>query len=327
MVRPTSGGVFGLRRDFLVYMSPLQQSILKTLTFFDLFSQPLTVQEVYRFLYCPPSGVTRVDVVRELKSAVYVTKLDGVYALKNGKATMGLRGEHVRNYIQKMKHAKRATWLISCVPFVRAVFVCNTVGFGVPTEKSDIDVVVIAKDKTIFLTRFLVTMLLSVGGFRRHGRRVQNKICLSFYLAEKNLSLQSLAIERDIYLVHWIALLIPVFDPDQFHARMLRDNAWVSGTLPFACTPYIPAGHIRVSDSVFGRCIRRVCSFQFLLPLWRVCEMVTKRLQLWWMKDKLERVRSVKSAVIVSDTMLKFHEEDRRVLYRDEWESKGRMQN
>ncbi len=298
----------------------IQQSIVKTLAFFDLFSQPLTVQEVYRFLYCPPGGVTLADVVRELEGAVYVTKLDGAYALKNGKATMGSRGEHLRNYIQKMKQAKRATWLISCVPFVRAVFVCNTVGFGVPTVQSDIDVVVITKDKTIFLTRFLVTALLTITGFRRHGRQVQNKICLSFYLSENNLSLQSLAIERDIYLQYWIALLIPVYDPDQLHARMLMDNAWVSETLPFACTPYTAASHIRVNDTVWGRFVQRVFSLQFLLSLWRVGEMVTKRLQLWWMKDKLARAREIQTAVIVSDSMLKFHEEDRRVLYRDEWE-------
>lgn len=301
-------------------MLTLQQSIIKTLSFFDLFSQPLTVQEVYRFLYCPPSGVVLADVVRELEHASYVTKLDGVYALKNGRSTMRSRGEHQRQYIQKMKRAKRATSLISLVPFVRAVFVCNTVGFGVPTEQSDIDIVVIAKDKTIFLTRFLVTMLLSITGFRRHGRRVQNKICLSFYLSENSLSLQSLAIERDIYLVHWIALLIPVYDPDQLHARMLRDNAWVCETLPFACTPYIAASHIRVNNAVWGRLFRCVCSFQFLSSLWRVGEMVTKRVQLWWMKDKLARSRQIQTAVIVSDSMLKFHEEDRRVVYRDEWE-------
>lgn len=301
-------------------LTHIQQSILKTLSFFDLFAQPLTVQEVYRFLYCPPSGVTLADISQELEHAPYVTRLDGVYALKDGRATIHSRGEHQRQYIQKMKHAKRATSLISLVPFVRAVFVCNTVGFGVPTEQSDIDIVVIAKDRTIFLTRFLVTMLLSTTRFRRHGRQVQNKICLSFYLSENNLSLQSLAIERDVYLQYWIALLIPIYDPDQLHARMLRDNAWVSETLPFACTPYIPAGHIRVSDTTLGRFIRHVFSFQFLLPLWRVSEIVSKRLQLWWMKDKLARSREIQTAVIVSDSMLKFHEEDRRVVYRDEWE-------
>ena len=305
--------------------TPLQQSIIRTLAFFDLFSQPLTVQEVYRFLYCPPSGVVLADVVRELEHASYVTKLDGVYALKNGRATMRSRGEHQRQYIQKMKRAKRATSLISLVPFVRAVFVCNTVGFGVPTEQSDIDIVVITKDKTVFLTRFLVTMLLSITGFRRHGRQVKNKVCLSFYLTESSLSLQSLAIERDIYLQYWIVLLIPIYDPQQIHARMLVDNAWVNETLPFACTPYIAASHIRVSDTVCGRLVRSICSFQCLLSLWRVGEMVAKRLQLWWMREKLARSRQIQTAVIVSDSMLKFHEEDRRVLYRDEWENTCKM--
>ena len=300
--------------------TPLQQSIIRTLAFFDLFSQPLTVQEVYRFLYCPSVDVVLADVVHELENMACVKKLDGVYVLVGGRATMHSRGEHLRQYIQKMKLARRAIRLIRLVPFAQAVFVCNTVGFGVPTKQSDIDIVVITKNKTIFFTRFLVTVILSLAGFRRHGRQVQNKICLSFYLSEQALSLQSLAIERDIYLQYWIALLIPVYDPYQFHRQMLQSNAWVSETLPFACTPYMTASHVGVEDVAVGRLLRCVCSMWCLSPLWHAAEVVTKRLQLWWMKDKLRRSRKINTAVIVSDSMLKFHEEDRRVLYRDEWE-------
>lgn len=306
-------------------MLTLQQSILKTLSFFDLFSQPLTVQEVYRFLYCPPADVSEGDVRGELLGLGDVESVGGVFRLKGGRASIEARGEHVRMQIQKMKRARRAIRLIRLVPFVRAVFVCNTVGFGVPTKQSDIDVLVIAKDARIFLTRFLVTCVLSLFGLRRHGGAIQNKVCLSFYLSERTLSLQSIAIERDIYLAHWIALLIPVYDPNHVYEKILQQNEWVKKMLPHALQPYISAVHIRVNDSLISRFTRVLVGASAFSRIWTFGESITKRLQLWWMKDKLGRSRKISSAVIVSDSMLKFHEEDRRMVYRDEWESKWRM--
>lgn len=301
-------------------MNPLQTSIIQTLSFFDLFAQPLTLQEIYRFLYQPPSGVTIEDVKQELDQCVHTDKIGGLYALKSGTATVQSRMEHLLAYIQKIKRVRWAVRIIRYVPFVKAVFVCNTVGFGVPTKESDIDVLVVTQDKRVFLARFLVTCVLSIFGLRRHDKKVKNKVCLSFYLSESGLNLQPLTIERDIYLAYWIALLIPIYDVENMYEKILGQNKWVNQVLPNALQSYYPATHIRVDDSFVSLFLRRIAGFSFLSFVWKMFEQVTKKIQLWWMKEKLARPRAISTSVVVSDTMLKFHEEDRRVVYRDEWE-------
>src|SRR3989338_10492249 len=98
------------------------------------------------------------------------------------------------------------------VPFLKLVAVCNNLAFGKVKEKSDIDLFIIAKSGRLFTVRILVTGILHCLGVRRHGKKIAGRFCLSFFVDDKNLNLEPIAIDKDVYLAYWIKNIRPVLD-------------------------------------------------------------------------------------------------------------------
>lgn len=188
------------------------------------------------------------------------------------------------------------------VPGVRMVAVCNNLAFGAVRAGSDIDLFVVARRGQLFTARLLITLFLQLCGVRRHGRKVAGRFCLSFFIDDSDLSLERIALEEDVYLAFWIATLKPVVD-DGVSAEFLNANQWVRDLLAFE--PEISAAAIRPRGLQF---------FSFF--------------ERWVRAWQLRRARrkmvgaGAEASLVVNEHMLKFHNLDRRELYRDSWISK-----
>jgi len=139
---------------------------------------------------------------------------------------------------------------------LRAVFVCNTLSGAGLTEGSDIDVFVVVRKGRLWLARFLATLALSVWGLRRTKRKIKDKVCLSFYVTDDSLNLSKIALNNDVYLMYWIAQLIPIYDPDNLYLSVQRANQWVKQSLPNAFVPHELSERLRVSGGKISEFIR-----------------------------------------------------------------------
>ena len=199
----------------------LQQAIVDTLAYFAIFNFALTREELWHNLFFV-SGVEReITFDNFVKNLVFLLSEKEIetkhnfYFLPGRESDYYNRQNSVKFVEQKMKIAHLAIKKIRSIPFVRAVFLCNTVAGSTVTADSDIDVFIIVGKNRIFLTRFLVTFILSIFGLRRHGEKVKDRICLSFYTTEDNLGLSKIALDRpDIYLLYWLDQLVPFYDED-----------------------------------------------------------------------------------------------------------------
>lgn len=295
--------------------------ILQTLAYFDVFGYPLTREEIFRFIYTEgkevKEGTEFFNILQDLDSK------EGYYFLPGRGEIVEKRQRNIWFVESKMKRALRGIKKLARVPFVRAVFVCNTVaGVGVE-ESSDIDVFIITKKGRIFLARAVATFYLGLFNMRRTKRKIKNKICLSFYVADNNLNLQSVAFENDVYLMYWLAQLIPVYDPDNLFGSLQKANTWVKKYLPNAFQSYNLIPRWKVESGKVGSGIKR-----FLEKIWignygDLMEKQAKGMQLNKMKMNVSSVQDENDTrVVVSDVMLKFHEKDRREEYRGIWENK-----
>lgn len=304
----------------------LQRTILLTLAYFDTFDYPLTLVEIHRWLWKPDGKYNIQEVDINLRHLLYKQKIftqDGFYFFENRKEIVNKRQDAVLLVNQKIKIAKKAARILTCIPFVHAMFVCNTVAGSIPSKKSDIDVLIVINDNHLWVTRLLITLLLSIFKLKRTKHNIHNKICLSFYITKSNSNFAELQLSKpDIYLAYWIDQLVPIYDDSNYLKKLFLDNMWVHKKLPNALN--LPRLHSNwvVSNNISSQVIRFIISLP-LLFFSSYQERFAKYIQKIKMDKNTNSLQDEPdSRVIVSDTMLKFHENDRRNLFKQRWQDR-----
>ncbi len=305
----------------------LKQSILKTLAYFDIFGYALTKEELWRYL-CIDYTDFKLDFTDFVSRLGDVPNKDGFYFLPGREENVATRQMAVKWFEQKMKIAKRAVKKLRWIPFLRAVFVCNTLTGPGLKEESDIDVFVVARKGRLWLVRIFATLTLSVYRLRRTKTKIKNRVCLSFYVADNNLNLEKIAIKDDLYLMYWLAQLIPIYDPDNLHSSIQRANQWVKKYLPNAFVQYELSERLKICNGRISKFIKDLLEKMWGSGYGDVMERQAKEAQRARMKMNYGSVQNEPDTrVVVSDVMLKFHENDRRSEYRDKWLNKCQMSN
>ncbi|MDO8626670.1 MAG: hypothetical protein Q7K39_04460 [Candidatus Magasanikbacteria bacterium] len=295
------------------------ESIIRALSFFDLFDLPLTREEIFRYAWSPPSaGKLELENILDNLPPEKIGNKFGYYFLSGRETIVEERRRRVAISDQKIKRARAAVKWLRQVPFIKAVFVCNSVAFGSPREKSDIDLFIITVPGRIWVARFFANLILKLTLQRIGKLHSANKICLSFFLDSKHLDLSPLAIAPDdVYLAYWALTLIPLFDPEAFYAQILKTNRWLDKFLPNAKGAILPPA------------LGKPGLWQRLAePMWRgsygnIIENDTKKIQLMKLSYALkDAAKKPDKNVIIADGILKFHEHDLRRVLRDKWLAK-----
>lgn len=314
----------------------LKLSIFKTLAYFDVFGYALTKEELWRYLISgfPDNSdlrMTYTDFVRMLDENdslhCVAERSRGFYFLPGREENVAARQRAVKWFEEKMKIAKRAVKKIRWVPFLRAVFVCNTLAGPGLKEESDIDVFIIARRGRIWLARFLATLVLKFFRLRTFKNKTKDKVCLSFYVTDDNLNLSKIALDEDlsgvalaktdVYLMYWLAQLIPIYDPDNLRSSIQRANQWVEKYLHSAFVPYELSERLRVSNDAVSKFVKNLLEKIWGGSYGDLMEKQAREAQKIRIKTNYDA-----AGIIVSEQMLKFHENDRRAEYRELWREK-----
>lgn len=296
-----------------------RKSVLQTLAFFDVFDYALTKEELYRLLWDAKkiSFSSFIHGLEILKDSGVVESLWGHFFLPGRSSIVNERRRRFLIAEKKMRIAKRAARLVSYIPFVRGVYLCNTVSFGVPKHESDVDFFIVLKHGRMWIGRLLVTGVLELFKMRRSKDDVKDKICLSFYISDERLNLADIALSRDdIYLVYWLTHLVPLFDSHKTYARVRAANHWLKFALPHADGQKSLSHHWQTSQSMLQKWVERLPDALF--------DALDSKAKTYQMRRMAQNTGSIQhepdTRVVISDTMLKFHENDRRAHYRKLWQ-------
>ncbi len=308
-------------------MTYLEKAIISAIAYFDLFDYPLTSFEVWRWLYTDSEGENVPcplrDVLRAFAKSQYLHERlefrEGYYFLKGRGDIVVSRQSRYRIAEKKYLRARKLVKALSMIPFVRMIAVCNKLGYNNNTLDSDIDVFIICAQGRLWFTRLMVTLVTQFAGMRRHGINISQRVCLSFYLSTSRLSIHDLAkTPSDPYLSYWISHLYPLFGADTYHAFM-EANRWVQKTLPnlqsVSASPRRTVGQGRQSR------VQRMFEIVFRGPLGAMSEKIAKSVQMKRIaRNPDSHLKEHTSDVVVDDTVLKFHEQDRRIIFRRQFE-------
>jgi hypothetical protein len=209
----------------------LQSQILRTIVWFDLFSQPLTAWEIYKYLNYPTSYNNVISALETLSDKIGFK--DGFFFLIGRENIITERFRKYNYFKRKIKKARIFTKLISLWPSILGVAVSNIIGDHNLKDSGDIDLLIITKAKRIWSGRFICTLIAKVLGLRPNIKTKRDKICLSFYISSDNLNLEKyLYNEQDFYFVYCLADLTIVYNYNNIWSKFYKENIFLKKYLP-----------------------------------------------------------------------------------------------
>lgn len=305
-------------------MKKAEEAILSALAYYDAFDVPLTAQEI--FLALPALGGSRLAfedleaALADLLSRAALGTAEGFYFLPGSAGHVETRKARYVLAEGKYKKVRKFLAWARCAPYLRAVFVCNTLARSNARAESDIDVFLVAAPGRAWIVRACVAGLAALLGVRPDVRASADRVCLSFFVTADALELRALAIEDDVYLAHWLHELYPVYDEGDFTRQAFAANAWLREILP-ETLPQVPSSRraLALSGLRVKRGFERACDGVFGSRL----EGWAKRAQLALMPPALRAAAATPATdVVLSDAVLKFHDRDRRAEIRDAYQKK-----
>lgn len=323
----------------------LELTIARTLAWFSLFDYPLTSFDLWKYLYQPDKKYSLIEVETVLFESRWLAEKikisGGFYFWFEGKDdTLMIKITQAR-FLDATRKYKKLRWAVryfSLFPFIRAVFACNNLPWHNTSAGSDIDLFIVVEPGTIWLSRLLLVLpfalfkkrpiqnsttpplspsfglppplkLWRTGRGASHHSTTFDPFCFSFFTTEDNLNFEKLLLQdEDPYFSYWLASLVPVLDRDNLQERLWSENKWLVETLP---NIFLSTKHNEISPQILP-----ALPLNFL----KFFEAPVRWLQYKFLPCELRDAANRNSCVIVSEQMLKFHTNDRRERFRDEWQ-------
>ncbi len=265
-------------------MNKLQNSILKTLVYHDIFDYPLTQKEIWKFLLLNSKFKIQNyldDLIRKQK--VFIK--DNFYFLPNREEIIEIRQKREKYSQEKLKKAKKLAKLLRFIPWVKMIGITGALAMSNACEEDDIDFLIITDQDRPWLTRFLMIIFLEILGKRRRPKAkkvkdIKDKICLNMFLDET--TFQQAQAKKNLFTAHEICQMKPIFDRNNSYERFLWTNRWVKKYLPNGIQNLEP----RIKNQgIISKSSRRPES-KALSSMLLFLEKLAYQLQLKYMKSK-----------------------------------------
>ena len=296
----------------------LQQSILKTIAYFNIFNFPLTAEEIKVHLYKYGKPVNLEKIQETLDQIVENEIIECVreHYVSKGRAHL-IETRKTRKFIAEKFWARTNLYgqYMRLVPFVRMIAVCNNLSYDNPTEQSDIDLFVVIEPGRMWTARLIITLILQFFGVRRHRKKIAGRFCLSFFITSRKLNIGPLQIKpEDPYLAYWTQTLTPIYGEDIYLQFIEANKDWLFSEYKLKF-PETAKRHRFVPEKSYLKNI-----WEYLLKGW-FGDFIEYILKKTFKRKTLKSMNQVgvNSNVIVTDDILKFHNYDRRKEYLEKW--------
>jgi len=292
-----------------------REAFIKTMSFFDIFDFSLTCAEACEYMLYQKWTCDELTFFTNHEEFIIENNCN-LY-LKGRALTMNVRRDKEHRAKKLINKARKFIKYMQMLPFVRMVGICNSLAFFDAEKGSDIDIFIITEKNRMFFARLFAVIFTQILGIRRHGNRVKGRFCLSFMISAENMNLEKLKInDEDIYFIYWIRLLQPIIGQSTYHA-FINENAWIKRFFEYE----INQNKLLLPES--KPLIRFQKVFEFLFK-GRFGDFIEKLLKNWQKKRSENKAKTLENrdGILISDTILKFHDVDMRGKYSFMWKKR-----
>lgn len=211
-------------------MDASQKAILKTILYSDIFNFPLTKDEIWFYLMLDKPLTFKEFKLSLNRMSGFLSHENRYFCLKGRENLLTKRRAMHKELTQKMNITQSAVRILALIPTIYFIGLSGSLSMGNADKDDDIDLFLITRRNTLWLTRICALILLQFHNLRRKRgvRKAANKVCLNFLIDETRLEFTS----RNVYTAHEIVQVVPLFEVDNYYARFLAANIWVKEFLP-----------------------------------------------------------------------------------------------
>ena len=199
---------------------PLQNAIIETLAYSDIFDYPLKVDELRRFLVISASLHEVEQSAAEMKD---ISFRDGYYYLAGRDEIVELRKHREAASQKTFKRAMFYGRILGALPFVRMVALTGSLAMLNLSKNPDMDFMLVAKHGRVWTARAFAILLGKI------ARLFGDTICPNLIISERTLDWPL----PDLYSAHELCQMIPIAGLD-FYLRLFDANQWIKSFLPNA---------------------------------------------------------------------------------------------
>lgn len=285
-------------------MSDLDDAILRTVLYGDVFHFPMSPREIHHFLISErPCTLSEVEhaLRGSRRLAELLVQRDGLVAWAGRADLIELRASREAASAHLLPQARRYGRWLACLPFVRMVAITGALAMRNASDRhDDLDYVLVTAPGRVWLARAFAIVIV------RFSRRRGAVVCPNYVLAETALTQD----RRNLYIAHEVAQMVPLFGFG-LYSRMRDLNAWAAEYLPNARAPFYPEAECRPGRLMRG--IQRVAE-------WLLGGRLGEALEGWESTRKLRRfqaqMEATHEAARLDSERVKGHFQDhgRRVL-------------
>ncbi len=205
------------------------EEVIRTLLYFDVFSYPLTADELMAYSGVSGQGGKVFEGgLRELVQRGLIHESQGYYFFGKDQGAVQRRMDGNHRAEQRLKTARRYSGIIAYFPFVRGVFISGSISKGYAAPDDDIDYFIVTAPRRLWLVRSLLTLFKKV--FLANAYR---NFCINYFVDSDHLSIK----QQNRFTATEVAFLLPTYN-SRVHQGMLKANPWIKKYYPvFAQNP------------------------------------------------------------------------------------------
>lgn len=216
-------------------MAQLSESILRVVAYFDMFSYPVTMDEILQFLDQPVRENDLESAVRQLLDKKAIWQLGRFYSLRNDPQLEQRRLNGNLLAVKQLKLAMRISRVLAWCPYIRGIGISGSLSKNFAYKGSDYDFFIITAANRLWIARsfqHLFVKAFSWLGLRRY-------CCLNYYIDERALEIE----EKNIFTATEVATLLPARGKRSFQ-HFFSANQWIHRFMPNASFRKIPEKEI-----------------------------------------------------------------------------------
>lgn len=202
---------------------PTERAIVRVLLYFEIFSYPLTAEEIFQFSNC--RGILSQEVHHKLQKLVnqgVVFQFGSFFQMQNDPSWITRRLENNRRADRSLPVAQRMARLIGAFPFIRGVFVSGSLSKHCMGPDSDIDFFIATEPGRLWLARTLLVCFKKIFLFNSH-----KYFCVNYFVDIAHLEIE----EKNLFTATETVTLLPMYGRECCEA-FYRTNGWVRDFFP-----------------------------------------------------------------------------------------------
>ena len=254
----------------------LDNAILHTVIYADVFDYPLHADEIHRYLTGVSASPESVAAGLECLVPTGLQRSGEAYFLPGRDEIVARRMRREQIALSLWPQAVRYGHIIAGLPFVRMVAVTGSLAMNNVEADADLDYLIVTAAGRLWLCRALILAIGRLASLRRA------RICPNYLISECALEFP----EHTLYAAHELAQMVPLAGR-QVYRRIRESNPWVGHFLPNAGD----APNYTDADELGGTAAKAKSVLERVL-----LSSVGTRLENWEMQRKIRKLRAENEA-------------------------------